>query len=207
MLYGTRCPPTGAATLYGTRRPSTTSRCAVRGCRAWELPRSCSRCYAGSALTKSLFQSCSESLETKNRLGLQFFLRLRIVSGVPNRALRRKSAGNWPCGGPFLLCGDGRESVIAKKLQKRLNFCFHDGWIASMGGYRNGRIVTTGQIAQMCGFSLAASRPGLGFPIRRSDSLCLAASRGGWPSRAAAQAVTPRAIDRMERPLGLAALG
>ena len=40
--------------------------------------------------------------------------------------------------GLFSLCGDGRESLIAKKLQKRLNFCFHDKWIASTGRYRNG---------------------------------------------------------------------
>ncbi len=97
---------------------------------------------------------------------------------LPNCGLRRKSAGNRLHDGLFSLCGDGRESVIAKKLQKRLNFCFHDGRIAPTGRYRNGRIAETGQIMQMCGFSLAASRPGLGLPIRRSGSLCLAASGG-----------------------------
>ncbi len=32
---------------------------------------------------------------------------------------------------------DGSEPLIAKKLQKRLNFCFHDGWIAPTDRYRN----------------------------------------------------------------------
>ena len=57
---------------------------------------------------------------------------------LPNCGLRRKSAGNRLHDGLFSLCGDGRESVIAKKLQKRLNFCFHDGWIAPTGRFRNG---------------------------------------------------------------------
>ncbi len=33
---------------------------------------------------------------------------------------------------------DGSEPLIAKKLQKRLNFCFHDEWIAPTDRYRNG---------------------------------------------------------------------
>lgn len=78
----------------------------------------------------------------------------------------------------FRFVGDGRESVIAKKLQKPLIFCFHGGWIAPTGRFRNGRIAATGQIPQMRGFSLAASRSGLGLPIRRSGSLCLAALGG-----------------------------
>ena len=57
---------------------------------------------------------------------------------LPSCGLRRKSAGNRLHDGLFSLCGDGRESVIAKKLQKRLNFCFRDGRIASTGRYRNG---------------------------------------------------------------------
>ena len=57
---------------------------------------------------------------------------------LPNCGLRRKSAGNRLHDGLFSLCGDGRESVIAKKLQKRLNFCFRDRRIASTGRYRNG---------------------------------------------------------------------
>ena len=161
MLCGAR-RPTGT-TLYGTRRPPTTSRCAVCGCRAWELPRSCSRCYAGSALAKSSSQSCSESPETKISTFLQFFA-IADCCELPNCGLRRKSAGNRLRDGLFSLCGDGRESVIAKKLQRCRNFCFHGGRIAPTGRFRNGRIAETGQIMQMCGFSLAASRSGLGLP-------------------------------------------
>lgn len=83
---------------------------------------------------------------------------------LPNCGLRRKSAGNRLHDGLFSLCGDGRESVIAKKLQRCRNFCFHGGRIAPTGRFRNGRIAETGQIMQMCGFSLAASRSGLGLP-------------------------------------------
>ena len=57
---------------------------------------------------------------------------------LPNCGLRRKSAGNRLHDGLFSLFGDGRESAIAKILQKRLNFCFYDGRIASTGRYRNG---------------------------------------------------------------------
>lgn len=63
---------------------------------------------------------------------------------LPNCASRCKSAGNRLHDGLFSLCGDGRESVIAKMLQKRLNFCFYDGWIASTGRYRNGYWVRGG---------------------------------------------------------------
>ena len=133
------------------------------------------------------------------------FFAIADCCDLPNCGLRRKSAGKLVADGLFSLCGDGRESVIAKKLQKRLDFCFHDGWIAPTGRYRNGRIAATRQIMQMCGFSLADCGRGWGY---RSDGAAAWVMRhGGWLSRAAAQAATPGAIDRMERPLGLAALG
>ena len=138
----------GAAALYGTRHPTGTALCttrrppmapcfAVSGCCSREPPRSCSRCYAGSALAKSSSRSCSESPETKISTFLQLFCDCGLLR-ASQLGLRRKSAGNRLHDGLFSLCGDGRESVIAKKLQKRLNFCFRDGRIASTGRYRNG---------------------------------------------------------------------
>lgn len=166
-LCSTRCPPIAPRCTVRAARPAP--RCAVCGCCSREPLRSCSRCYAGSALAKSSSQSYSESPETKISTFLQPFC---------DCGLRRKSAGDRLHDGLFSLYGDGRESVIAKRLQKRLIFCFHDGWIAPTGRFRNGRIAETGQIMQMCGFSLAASRPGLGLPIRRSGSLGHAALGG-----------------------------
>ena len=58
----------------------------------------------------------------------------------------------------------------------------------------------TDQMEQQPG-SCGIGRDWLSGAAARAEWLC------GWPSGAAAQAVTPRAIDRMERPLGLAALG
>ena len=66
------------------------------------------------------------------------FLRLRIVASFPIADWGAKAQVNRFHGGMFSLCGDGREPVIAKKLQKRLNFCFRYGWITPTGGYRNG---------------------------------------------------------------------
>lgn len=82
---------------------------------------------------------------------------------------------------PFSLCRDREEFVIAKKLQRCRDFCFHDGRIVptdrfhdgritATGGYRKGGITATGQITQTCVFS------------------------------AAARVATPRATDRTKRP-------
>lgn len=187
MLYGTRRPREPPCCTVRAARPAP--RCTVRAAR----PRHHAAQYAVAA-----HGSCREAAhdatlgppwpnrhpkaaprvqKQKSRHFCNFFA-IADCCELPNCGLRRKSAGNRLHDGLFSLCGDGRESVIAKKLQKRLNFCFHGGWIAPTGRFRNGRIVTTGQILQMCGFSLAVSRPGLGLPIRWSSSLGHAASGG-----------------------------
>ena len=175
MLYGTRCLPTGAATLYGTRRPREPPRCTVRAACPW---------HHAAQYAVAAHGSCREAAhdamlgppwpnrhpkaaprvqKQKSRLFCNFFA-IADCCELPNCGLRRKSAGNRLHDGLFSLCGDGRESVIAKKLQRCRNFCFHGGRIAPTGRFRNGRIAETGQIMQMCGFSLAASRSGLGLP-------------------------------------------
>ena len=60
-------------------------------------------------------------------------LRLGIVTDPCNRRLGRKSAGGLLQSGCFRLCGGRGESLIAKKLQKRSDFCFCGRWIAAAG--------------------------------------------------------------------------
>lgn len=61
------------------------------------------------------------------------FLRLGIATDPCNRRLDRKSAGGLLQSGCFRLCGGRGESLIAKKLQKRSDFCFCGRWIAAAG--------------------------------------------------------------------------
>ena len=69
------------------------------------------------------------SREAKNKKSIQLatFLRLGIVACLPNRRLKRKNADNLLFGSPIPLCGDRRESLIEKKLQRSRNFCFYKG--------------------------------------------------------------------------------
>lgn len=115
--------------------------------------------------------------ENKNSTQTATFLRLAIVASSPIANRGTKTQVICRVKAPFSLCRDREGFAIAKKLQRCRDFCFHDGRIASTGGYRNGRITATGQITQMCVFSAAA-----------------------W-------AAAPRATDRTKRPLGLAGLG
>ena len=94
--------------------------------------------------------------ENKNSTQTATFLRLAIVASSPIANRGTKTQVICRVKAPFSLCGDREEFAIAKKLQRCRVFCFHDGWIASTGGYRNGRITATGQITQMCVFSVAA---------------------------------------------------
>ena len=66
---------------------------------------------------------CGES-ENKKSAQIATFLRLRIVMDSSDRGSRRKSAGDRPYSSIFPLRGSGKESAIAKKLQKWRDFCF-----------------------------------------------------------------------------------
>lgn len=155
------------------------------------------------ALTKSLCQSYSKSPETKNRSELQLFLRLAIVASSPIANRGTKTQAICRVKAPISLCRDREGFAIAKKLQRCRDFCFHDGRIASTGGYRNGRITATGQIAQMCVFSAAARVATSRATDRTKRPLCLAGL--GW---AAARVQRGFAADWTERqPLGLEAAG
>ena len=120
----------------------------------------------------------SQEPRNKKSVRIATFLRLAIVASSPIANRGTKTQVICRVKAPISLCRDREESVIAKKLQRCRDFCFHDGRIASMGGYHNGRITATGQITQMCVFS------------------------------AAARVATPRATDRTKRPPpGLAGSG
>ena len=164
FLLGGMAAPTGATAKL------LTMLCWVRVVAQIEVPQRL-------ALTKSLCQSYSKSPETKKSVRIATFLRLAIVASSPIANRGTKTQVICRVKAPFSLCGDRGEFAIAKKLQRCRVFCFHDGRIASTGGYRNGRITATGQITQMCVFS------------------------------AAARAATSRATDRTKRPPCLAGLG
>ena len=63
----------------------------------------------------------------KNKIAAQIatFLRLGIVAWPPIADWDPKMQEISRKKEPFPLCGDGKESVIAKKLQKSRDFCFH----------------------------------------------------------------------------------
>ena len=126
----------GAAALYGTRHPTGTALCttrrppmapcfAVSGCCSREPPRSCSRCYAGSALAKSSSRSCSESPETK----ISTFLQLFCDYGLSSVPTKRKQTVMQP-----ITCAFSPQSAIGKlatirnrkKIAKMSRFLFLD---------------------------------------------------------------------------------
>ncbi len=87
------------------------------------------------------------SREAKNKKSIQLatFLRLGIVACLPNRRLKRKNADNLLFGSPIPLCGDRRESLIEKKLQRSQFFCFCNKRICRNGLlFRNELIFATG---------------------------------------------------------------
>ena len=89
------------------------------------------------------------SREAKNKKSIQLatFLRLGIVACLPNRRLKRKNADNLLFGSPIPLCGDGRESLIEKKLQRSQFFCFCNKRIYRNGLlFRNELIFATGRL-------------------------------------------------------------
>ena len=168
--------PTGVVTLCSTRRASSTMLRSVRLplMEAAAKPLAMLRWVRPDQIVmlKLLRESRNKNLDffaTFLRLGAHF---------RPHKAKTDRHEADLPALShlnPWLESSE--QSLIAKKLQRCRNFCFHDGRIASTGGYRNGRITATGQITQMCVFSVAA------------------------------RAATSRATDRTKRPPCLAGLG
>lgn len=85
-------------------------------------------CFAACA---AIDQRChpetiSRAQKQKIGSGCNFFA-IADCRVVPIRRSRLKKCSKQLQNGPFPLCGNGRESVIEKKLQKRQDFCFCDG--------------------------------------------------------------------------------
>lgn len=81
-------------------------------------------------------QRCHEAaprVQNRKSARAATFLRLGIVPDPCNRKLGRKSAGGLLQSGCFRLCRGRGESLIAKKLQKRSDFCFCGRRIAAAG--------------------------------------------------------------------------
>lgn len=71
-------------------------------------------------------ETISRAQKQKIGSGCNFFA-IADCRVVPKRRSRLKKCSQQLQNGPFPLCGNGRESVIEKKLQKRQDFCFCDG--------------------------------------------------------------------------------
>ena len=145
----------------------------------------------------------SQEPRNKKSVRIATFLRLAIVASSPIANRGTKTQVICRVKVPFSLCGDREEFAIAKKLQRCRVFCFHDGWIVPTGRFRNGRITATGQITQMCVFSVAArvatsratdrtKRPPVPCRIGLGGSPCAEGFAADWTER---------------QPLGLGAVG
>ena len=125
-------------------------RCRIRVPRQSMAPYPCSMpIHSGVSVFHTDPWRCHEAVpRVQNRKSAcsATFLRLGIATDPCNRRLGRKSAGGLLQSGCFRLCGGRGESLIAKKLQKRSDFCFCGRWIAAAG-----------QIAQRVGSALGVS--------------------------------------------------
>lgn len=123
------------------------------------------------------------------------FLRLGIATDPSNRRLDRKSAGGLLQSGYFSLCRGGGEPLIAKKLQKRSDFCFCGKWIAAAGadpakdgpsqrgGSRKGRVAAAGQILRRAGSARSGASVRIHFATRFAcddDTVCVTECAPFW---------------------------
>lgn len=132
------------------------------------------RCIRAPYRSMALPRSRPEG--SKQKIGLFCnFLRLGIVTDPCNRRLGRKSAGGLLQSGCFRLCGGRGESLIAKKLQKRSDFCFCGRWIAAAGQISQRADHCGGADCAKSWFSVGRIRPHpfcCAFCLRRCYSLC-----------------------------------
>lgn len=122
------------------------------------------RCHEAAPRVQSRKSACTAT-----------FLRLGIVTDPCNRRLGRKSAGGLLQNGSFRLCGGRGESLIAKKLQKRSDFCFCGRWIAAAGQISQRADHCGGADCAKSWFSVGRIRPHpfcCAFCLRRCYSLC-----------------------------------
>ena len=127
------CRPVHGAVSVSRASP----RCRIRVPRQSMAPYPCSMpIHSGVSVFHTDPWRCHEAVpRVQNRKSAcsATFLRLGIATDPCNRRLGRKSAGGLLQSGCFRLCGGRGESLIAKKLQKRSDFCFCGRWIATAG--------------------------------------------------------------------------
>ena len=95
----------------------------------------CSKCCWANLAYSTILKSPRE-LRNKNSALVATFLRLGIVASFSIADCCPKKRRKWLCGGLLLRCQGGRESPIAKKLQRNRDFCFHNRLIAATGQIR-----------------------------------------------------------------------
>ena len=143
----------------------------------------------------ALPRSCPWGPRNRKLARAATFLRLGIATDPSNRRLDRKSAGGLLQSGYFSLCRGGGEPLIAKKLQKRSDFCFCGRWIAaagqipqrvdrrSGGGSRKGRVAAAGQIIQRAGSARSGVSVRTHFATRFAcddDTVCITECAPFW---------------------------
>ena len=97
--------------------------------------RCCSKCCWANLACSAILKLPRE-LRNKNSALVATFLRLGIVASSPIADCYPKKRRKWLCRGLLLRCQGGRESAIAKKLQRSRDFCFHNGLSAATGQIR-----------------------------------------------------------------------
>lgn len=105
-----RCITTGFSLMLHVTQPSNLAHSTV-----WELFR---------------------EAKNKNLALFATFLRLGIVASFSIADCCPKKRRKWLCGGLLLRCQGGRESPIAKMLQRNRDFCFRNGLSTATGQIR-----------------------------------------------------------------------
>lgn len=95
----------------------------------------CSKCCWAN-LAYSAILKLPRELRNKNSALVATFLRLGIVTSSSIADCCPKKRRKWLCRGLLLRCQGGRESPIAKKLQRNRDICFHNGLSTATGQIR-----------------------------------------------------------------------
>lgn len=142
----------------------------------------------------ALPRSCPWGPRNRKLARAATFLRLGIATDPSNRRLDRKSAGGLLQSGYFSLCRGGGEPLIAKKLQKRSDFCFCGRWIAAAGqilqktdrrsgAAPGGGVAAAGQIIQRAGSARSGVSVRIHFATRFAcddDTVCVTECAPFW---------------------------
>ena len=122
--------------------------------------------------------------ESRNKKSVRIatFLRLAIVASSPIANRGTKTQVICRVKAPISLCRDREEFVIAKKLQRCRDFCFHDGRIVPTGRFHDGGGSPQRGKSRRCAYSRRQrGRQRLGPLIGRSGPRALPGRVGRQP--------------------------